>query len=75
MLVRCKHLASISIFIHRTFCHKYSVVITLTKNKCGKNDIDNIKLHSKQRHNAQYPQPAHCHRDKRQQRQLKTTKG
>ena len=52
ILIRTKQLTAIGIFVLTTLGHKNCIVISLSKDKGCQNDIDNVKLNTKNRHNA-----------------------
>ena len=75
VLVRRQHLPSVSILVHGPLGHEDGIVVALPEDERGKDDVDDVELHSAQRHDAQYPQPAHSHRYEREQCQFEIAEG
>ena len=66
--------AACGIFIDQSFGYKDGVVVTLSEDKGGQDDIDDIELDAQQLHQSQYPNPAYGQRQERQQGQLNGAK-
>ena len=63
VLVGSKHLAAIGILVLATFGDEDGVVVALSEDEGGENDVYHIELDAQQGHNAQYPHPAYSHRE------------
>ena len=49
---------------------KDGIVVTLTEYECGQDNAHNVELDAQHIHYAQYPYPAHCQRQERNQGQF-----
>ena len=47
----------------------------MSEDKCGENDIDDIKLHPQHTHDAKNPDPSQSHGEECQQTQLQSSEG
>jgi hypothetical protein len=65
VLIGCQHRFTIGIFMGTSFCHKDGIIITLTKDEGGKDDIHYIEFYAKENHESQYPYPTDRHRQER----------
>ena len=63
VLIGSEHLAPVSIFILASLCHKDGVVVALSEDEGGENDVHHIELNIQQCHHAEDPYPADCHRE------------
>ena len=75
VLIRWQEFLTESIFIDQTIGYKYSIIVTLSKNKCRKNNIHYIELHTKKAHDAQNPYPPYCHWQKSEYAKFKSSEG
>ena len=64
MLVSGKHRATCTTLIYATFGDEDCIVVSLSEDESGENDIYYIELDAQQSHDSKYPYPAYCHRDK-----------
>ena len=51
------------------------VVVALSEDEGGEDDVDDVELDAQQRHDAQYPQPAHRHGEEGEQCQFDAAEG
>ena len=55
--------AFVNIFRDAALRHEDGVVVALTEDEGGEDDVDDVELDAQQRHDAQNPYPADSHRD------------
>ena len=56
-------------FVEQSFHNKNGVVVSLSEDKRGEDDIDDIELQTETLHQRQYPDPTESHRHKRDEHQ------
>ena len=66
VLIRRQQFLFVCELIDKTVSNKYGVIVTLSKDKRGENNVDNIELHIEEIHDTQYPEPSHSHREEGQ---------
>ena len=64
-----EHFFAGAVLVHKTFDNENRIVVTLTEDKRGEDDIDDIELNTKQLHDGDDPNPTECHGHKSNQRQ------
>ena len=64
VLIRRQQFLFICKLIDESVSNKYGVIVALSKDKRGENDIDDIELHIEEIHDTQDPEPSHSHREK-----------
>ena len=72
VLERWQQLLLIGIFVDETVGDEDGVVVALSEDKGGQNDVDDVELHVEQTHDAQNPYPSQCHRQECQQCQFQS---
>ena len=65
-LVGGQHRLMVSRLIDRPFGHEDGIIVALSENERGENDIDDIKLDAAESHDTENPQPADSHRQEGQ---------
>ena len=70
LLVGREHAAAVGIFILAAFGDEDGVVVALTEDEGGQDDVDHIELYVQKRHEAQDPQPADGHGEEGDEGQL-----
>ena len=69
-----QHPLAVGVFVEQALCDENRVVIALTENEGGQNDVHDVELDASQMHDAQNPSPAHRQGQKGQQRQFQAPK-
>ena len=60
------------IFVLAAFGYEYRVVVALSENESGENDVDYIEFYAENRHYSENPNPTEGHREERNQCEGKT---
>ena len=64
-----EHFSACAMLVNEAFDDEDCIVVTLTEDKRGKDDIDDIELNTKQLHERDNPNPTEGHGNKSDQRQ------
>ena len=75
VLERRQEFLLVGILVEESVGDEYCIVIALTEDKGGKDDINDVELHAEEIHQSQYPQPAHGHWQERQKAKLQSAEG
>lgn len=62
-------------FVELSFGDENSIVVALSEDESGENDIDNIEGYASEGHDTQNPSPRECHRQEGDEGYKETAKG
>ena len=69
-LVGLHHPTAVGVLVHQSLGDEDGVVVALSEDKCGQDDVDDVELQAEQVHAAQYPHPSDGQRQERNDAQL-----
>ena len=75
VLIGGEHLPTVGIFVTGSLGHEDGIVITLSEDESGQDDVYDIKLDTQKSHQSQNPNPADGHRKEGEHRQFDTAQG
>ena len=75
MLVGFEYRSAESVFTLAALGHENGVIVPLPENESGQYDIDYVEFDAEKAHYAEYPHPAHSHREKGDYREFKPSEG